>query len=82
MRRQFNRDLQSRWQDRVQIRRSKWQAGKNVSCHRYREVSQPLHTPGKNLVLSEPSSTLKSRQLDGPFRSKSKRHMSQSTQLK
>ena len=36
-----------------------------------REVSQPLHTPGKNSVLSEPTSTVKSRQLDGPLRSKS-----------
>ena len=37
-----------------------------------REVSQPSHTPGNNSVLSEPNSTVKREQLDGPFRTKSK----------
>ena len=49
-----------------------------------REVSQPLRTPGKNSVLSEPSGTLKREQLDGPLRSKSKstkRQLTQSKQL-
>ena len=49
-----------------------------------REVSQPLHTPGKNSVLSEPMRTLESKQLDGPLRSQSnstKRQLNQSKQL-
>ena len=37
-----------------------------------REVSQQCRVPGNNLVLSEPSSTVKNKQLDGPLRSKSK----------
>ena len=47
-----------------------------------REVSQPICTPGKNSVLSEPTHTLQSRQLDGPLRSKSNRNMSQLNQSK
>ena len=47
-----------------------------------REVSQPLRTPGKNSVLSEPSGTVKREQLDGPLRSKSKSTKWQLTQSK
>ena len=45
-------------------------------------VSQPSRTPGKNLVLSEPMRTLKSKQLDGPLRSQSKSTTSKPKQLK
>ena len=47
-----------------------------------REVSQPLRTPGKNSVLSEPTSTVKNRQLNNPLRSKSNSTKWQSDQLK
>ena len=43
-----------------------------ASATETREVSQPSHTPGNNLVLSEPTRTLESKQLDGPLRSQSK----------
>ena len=47
-----------------------------------REVSQPLRTPGKNSVPSEPTSTVKNRQLNNPLRSKSNSTKWQSDQLK
>ena len=47
-----------------------------------REVSQPLCTPGKNSVLSEPTRTLQSNQLDSPLRSTSSSNTSQLTQSK
>ena len=54
----------------------------SASATETREVSQPLRTPGKNLVLSEPTSTLQSKQLDNPLRSKSNRNSSQLAQSK
>ena len=47
-----------------------------------REVSQPLHTPGRNSVLSAPSNTYEREQLDGPIRSKSKHTKGQLNQSK
>ena len=61
------------------------QHGMTASCTsatETREVSQPLRTPGKNSVLSEPTSTLQSRQLDGPLRRKSNRNTTQLAQSK
>ena len=43
-----------------------------ASATETREVSQPSRTPGNNSVLSEPTRTLESKQLDGPLRSQSK----------
>ena len=47
-----------------------------------REVSQPPHTPGKHSVLSEPTRTLQSRQLNNPLRRKSNRNTTQLAQSK
>ena len=54
----------------------------STSATETREVSQPPRTPGKNSVLSEPTSTLQSRQLDGPLRSKSNHNTTQLAQSK
>ena len=43
----------------------------STSATETREVSQPPHTPGKNSVLSEPTRTLQSKQLNNPLRRKS-----------
>ena len=43
-----------------------------ASATETREVSHPSRTPGNNSVLSGPTRTLESKQLDGPLRSQSK----------
>ena len=54
----------------------------STSATETREVSQPLDTPGKNSVLSEPTRTLQSKQSNKPLRRKSNRNTTQLAQSK